>query len=297
MMFKTKLNLRIGAKLAVLQGIGVALVVGLVANALYGSSTVKTASESASTQQALALDLSEARSSIRIMAIRVRDIRLAQESVDIDSAVKALDQQQQNANKLILASIPRVRVAENRERLEKTAALLNEYGAVAKQVAGIRSKVMGLDVGSVRLVTADEEASRIAREKITPVVAKLNEALDKATESAREIAADQASQAASALVSVEHVGLVIGGIVVLVMLGGAVFGALSIARPLKKMSAVLVELTHDRIVDVPFTARQDEIGDIARATDIFKDSIAEKVANFRIKTGLDNIASHAARAN
>ena len=55
---------------------------------------------------------------------------------------------------------------------------------------------------------------------------------------------------------------------------------------------MLVELTHDRIVDVPFTQRQDEIGDIAKATDIFKDSIAEKVANFRIKTGLDDIASN-----
>src|SRR6476619_5406268 len=118
MAFKIKLNLRIGAKLAVMQGIGVALVIGLVANALYGSSTVKNASTSADVQQALAMDMSEARSAIRIMAIRVRDIRLAQEAVDIDSAVKALDQQQQNANKLILASIPRVRVAENRERLE-----------------------------------------------------------------------------------------------------------------------------------------------------------------------------------
>src|SRR6185436_6576459 len=109
-------------------------------------------------------------------------------------------------------------------------------------------KVMGLDVGSVRLVTADEEASRIAREKITPLAGKLNEALDKAAESAKETAAQEDANAAAASASAERIGLVIGGIVVLVMLGSAVFGALSIARPLKNMSAVLVELTHDRIV-------------------------------------------------
>ena len=289
---KSKLNLRIGAKLAVMQAIGVILVVGMIANAVYGNSSVKTANESARAQQALALDLSDARSAIRIMAIRVRDIRLAQESVDIDTAVKGIEQQQSLASKLIEQNMPRVLVPENRERLEKAATLLGEYANVAKQVAGIRSKVMGLDVGSVRLVTADEEAARIAREKITPLAGKLNEAIDKAAESAKDFAAQEAASAEAAASSAQNIGLAIGGVVVLVMLGSAVFGALSIARPLRKMADVLVELTHDRIVDVPFTAHKDEIGDIARATDIFKDSIAEKVVNFRIKTALDNIASN-----
>ena len=292
MAFKTMLNLRIGAKLAVMQAVGVLLVVGLIANALYGSSTVNTDYKMAASQQALALDMSEARSAIRIMAIRVRDIRLAQESVEIQAAVKGLEEQQASASKLIMTNIPKVRIAENRERLQKAASLLNDYATVAKQVAAIRARVMGLDVGSVRLVTADEEASRIAREKITPLASELNDAIDKAAESAKETAAAEGAHAEAASASAEQIGLVIGGVVVLVMLGSAVFGALSIARPLKKMAAVLVELTHDRVVDVPFTARQDEIGDIARATDIFKDSIAEKVANFRIKTALDNIASN-----
>jgi methyl-accepting chemotaxis protein len=289
---KSRINLRIGAKLAVMQGVGVMLVVGMIANAIYGNSTVKTASESATSQQALALDMSDARSAIRIMAIRVRDIRLAQESVDIDAAVKGIDEQQKLAITLIQQNMSKIRVPENRERLEKAAALLNEYAAVAKQVAAIRSKVMGLDVGSVRLVTADEEAARIAREKITPLAGKLNEAIDKAAESAKDVAAQETASAEAAATSAQNIGLVIGAVVVLVMLGSAVFGSLSIARPLRRMADVLVELTHDRIVDVPFTVRKDEIGDIARATDIFKDSIAEKVVNFRIKTALDNIASN-----
>ncbi len=36
---KSKINLRIGANLAVMQGIGVMLVVGMIANAIYGNST------------------------------------------------------------------------------------------------------------------------------------------------------------------------------------------------------------------------------------------------------------------
>jgi methyl-accepting chemotaxis protein len=288
----TKLNLRIGTKLALIQTVGVLLVVGMIANAMLSNSTVRTASESAAVQKELAADLADARGGIRVMAIQVRDIRLAQESVQIEAAVKALDQRQAEASKLILANIPKVLVAENRERLQKAATLLDEYAVAAKQVAAIRSRVMGLDVGSVRLVTADEEAARLAREKIQPLAIQLNESIDKAVDSAKATAEGEAARAETALVSAERIGLVIGGIVTLVMLGSAVFGAISIARPLRRMAGVLVELTQDRIVDVPFTQRKDEIGDIARATDIFKDSIAEKVANFRIKTALDNIASN-----
>jgi methyl-accepting chemotaxis protein len=81
-------------------------------------------------------------------------------------------------------------------------------------------------------------------------------------------------------------------IVVLILIGSAVFGGFSIARPLRKMSLVLNELTHDRIVEVPYTNRGDEIGDIAKATDMFKDSIAEKVINLRIRTALDVVRSN-----
>ncbi len=43
---------------------------------------------------------------------------------------------------------------------------------------------------------------------------------------------------------------------------------------------------------MPYTRRGDEIGEIAKATDVFKDSIAEKVINMRVKTALDIIASN-----
>jgi methyl-accepting chemotaxis protein len=287
-----KFNLRIGTKLALMQGIGIMLVLGMLGNALYGNSSVKEASQSATTQQLLALDLSEAKSNIRIMAIQVRDIRLAQENVDIERAVKNLETRQASANKLIADNLPKVRQQENKERLQKAATLLNDYAVVAKQVAGIRSRVMGLDVGSVRLVTADEEAARLAREKITPLATQLNEAIDKAVESAQTTAKEETAHAEEAAASAQNIGLIIGIVVLVIMLCSAVFGSMSIARPLRRIASVLVELTHDRVVDVPFTQRKDEIGDIAKATDIFKDSIAEKVANFRIKTALDNIASN-----
>jgi hypothetical protein len=76
-----------------------------------------------------------------------------------------------------------------------------------------------------------------------------------------------------------------------VLIGAAGFGTLTIARPLQRMAGVLGELTNDRIVEVPYTTRGDEIGDIAKATDVFKQSIAEKVINLRVRAGLDVVRS------
>jgi hypothetical protein len=39
-----------------------------------------------------------------------------------------------------------------------------------------------------------------------------------------------------------------------------------IAKPLTRIAGVLGDLTDDRIVDVPYAGRGDEIGQIAKAT-------------------------------
>ncbi len=66
----------------------------------------------------------------------------------------------------------------------------------------------------------------------------------------------------------------------------------SVSNPLIKMADVLVELTKDHIVDVPYTDRGDEVGDIAKATEIFRQSIAEKVVNLRARSALDVVSSN-----
>ncbi len=65
-----------------------------------------------------------------------------------------------------------------------------------------------------------------------------------------------------------------------------------VSRPLVKIADVLVELTKDQIVDVPYTNRGDEVGDIAKATEIFKQSIAQKVVNLRARSALDVVSSN-----
>jgi methyl-accepting chemotaxis protein len=43
---------------------------------------------------------------------------------------------------------------------------------------------------------------------------------------------------------------------------------------------------------VPYANRGDEVGEIAKATEVFRDSIAEKVVNLRVRAGLDVVRSN-----
>ncbi|MGA2894107.1 MAG: methyl-accepting chemotaxis protein [Xanthobacteraceae bacterium] len=86
---------------------------------------------------------------------------------------------------------------------------------------------------------------------------------------------------------------------ILVMLSAILTGSLisllisrGISKPLTEIAGVLIELTNDRIVDVPYAMRHDEIGEIAKATEVFKQSIGEKIINLRVRAALDVVKSN-----
>jgi methyl-accepting chemotaxis protein len=125
-----------------------------------------------------------------------------------------------------------------------------------------------------------------------PARARMDELIPAIEESVNKSAEEAGTAAAAALSQAGGVGLVAALVVMLVLIGSAIFGSVSIARPLRKMASVLGELTADRIVEVPYAGRGDEIGDIAKATEVFKQSIAGKVINYRIRTALDVVRAN-----
>ena len=122
-------------------------------------------------------------------------------------------------------------------------------------------------------------------------VAKLSSLLGVAETSLNIAKEYAASQRASALLTLwVELGLQLAAIAL------AAIMMLLVSRratgPLRKVAGVLVELTNDRIVDVPYTSRGDEIGEIAKATEVFKQSIAQKVINLRVRSALDVVRSN-----
>jgi methyl-accepting chemotaxis protein len=65
-----------------------------------------------------------------------------------------------------------------------------------------------------------------------------------------------------------------GFFVVVILTGAAIFGVLSIGRPIKHIAGVLLQLAHGkREFDIPYTGRGDEVGDAARAAQAFRDNL------------------------
>jgi methyl-accepting chemotaxis protein len=176
---------------------------------------------------------------------------------------------------------------------QKAIASLNHAKGLATD-AGLKGGIDGLLAVMGELNAITDSAKKIVdfevqqeRDVTGPARAKLDELLPAAADSALK-AADRMGAAMDAEVALSaRVGIIGGVFVVLILIGSAMFGNFSIARPLRKMAGVLGELTNDRIVEVPFTKRGDEVGDIAKATEVFKESIAGKVINLRIRTALD----------
>jgi methyl-accepting chemotaxis protein len=62
--------------------------------------------------------------------------------------------------------------------------------------------------------------------------------------------------------------------VTLLLVGTAIFAALAIGRPIRKVGEVLMRLANGNTsVEIPYTDRSDEIGDTARVAGIFKENL------------------------
>jgi methyl-accepting chemotaxis protein len=291
-------NIRIGIKLAIMSGLGVLLVAAMMATQMLGSAAVRSSIETAVRQALLTQSALDAKASLRGLQVGVRDIRLARSADDLAKAMTYLHAREASATKCLNEAGQLSRKAETNEKLNAIKASVTQYVAGAKEIAAVKTEIMALRSkrsDSAELTTEaanqiailDERAIAIARDRTLPIAAQMDEQTNAIAETVKKAMTTSADGAAQEISSSGHLGLGVGAIVILVLIGSAVFGAFSIAKPLRKMASVLVELTNDRIVDVPYVTRGDEIGEIAKATEVFKQSIAEKVINLRVRSGLD----------
>jgi methyl-accepting chemotaxis protein len=91
---------------------------------------------------------------------------------------------------------------------------------------------------------------------------------------ANEYALSRRDELLANLTWVGNVAIIVGMLVVLMLIGSALFSVLSIARPIRRIGEVLLELANgNKAVEIPYTERSDEVGDNARAARTFKDNL------------------------
>src|SRR5450755_2068374 len=123
-------------------------------------------------------------------------------------------------------------------------------------------------------VKTEEAKRRVLTEQVLPAAKEIGVRLTKAVAFANEYALSRRDELLANLTWVGNVAIMVGMLVVLMLIGSALFSVLSIARPIRRIGEVLLELANgNKAVEIPFTERGDEVGDNARAARTSKDNL------------------------
>ncbi len=275
----------------------------MIGTQMLGNAAVRSSSENALRQAALTQTALDIKASLRGLQIAARDSRIASSAEDMEKANASLIEREKSAVQLIERAIQLSKKAETIEQLKGLIVTVGKYVAAAHKIAAINTEMIaiqdrrpendsGTSQAAMRIATLNYEAADIARQQALPMAEQMEKVIDDIANTVQTAMSSSAVVAAQEMTSSERIGLAVGATVILALIGSAVFGFMSIGKPLRKMAGVLVDLTNDRVVDVPYATRGDEIGDIARATEVFKQSIAEKVINLRVRSALDVVRSN-----
>jgi methyl-accepting chemotaxis protein len=279
--------MRLGTKLAAMSGLGIVLISALVGSNLYGTMSSETLSAEADNQVSISRSVLNAKVSMRESQMASRDLRMAKTR---DEAEEALASEQASLGAMSAAlddAKSRMSLAANIERVTKAYESAASYVQLTTELLPILKRQMALPPGSSDPSLTAQRADIEDKMKVasTATVVGFNEIVAATSE-----VEAQAEQAASAQMhQVMLVGLVLGVVAILVMIGSASFGARLIARPIRLITARMSTLANNDLqADIPYVGRPDEIGDMAAAVQVFKESaiqVEELNAAEAVRTG------------
>jgi methyl-accepting chemotaxis protein len=249
----------IRTKLAAWATVGVVLVAGMLGNQQIGENRTALQRADADSKQRAADDALRAAYHSRSMQLEAREIRLAIAPGEVDRAIGRLDGDRAAAAAYIAAAMKAIDDPADKERLDRLAGLFKSYAAIAGELAAA-AKNYGDTVDLVNRTGA--------------IGAEMNSLTETTTTSLMSAAEERKRQADEATSFVNRLNLGIGLFIVAVLGSLAVFGAVAISGPIRRIGEVLLELARgNKDVAVPYTDRRDEVGDNARAAQTCKEKL------------------------
>ena len=271
-------NIRIGTKLGLMSGIAIILVIGMIAASMHNNTLVRESNDAALQRQEISRGAAQVELAFIGIRLALRNVRLATTMAELNSA-NDLQARQQKADKLLDDLLPRLQSQENRDRIQKVRAALNNYVATAlKESVPAKIESLKLDpkTDGAKILELYADTQRIQRQDLDPGADKGIQALGEMEKTAGGRAADAAAQANQQMAEAERLNLGIGAAIVLILIGSAIVGAATIARPLRKLTALLQRMARGEEVVITGTERKDEVGQTAKAVNDIKVMLAEK---------------------
>jgi methyl-accepting chemotaxis protein len=281
-------NIRIGIKLAVMSGLGVVLMACMMAILIAGNALVRGAVDQSNERIVSAGDLEAIKSSERGMQVAARDVSLATHEIALQNALKLLGKEQQAAHTRIDPMISTLVMAEHRDAIENIKKLIDRYGVEVQKLARIKAAALALRLKGGLQAEAEAEGlameiEQIGLEVLAPIVAALEDSTVKLARSMAAAAETSLATARDTMSLADRVGLAVGLSAVVILIGSAVFGFVSIAKPIRALRAPLNDVAAGNFkVSVPGAGRKDEVGEIAHAVALMAVQVSKTLADIKV---------------
>jgi methyl-accepting chemotaxis protein len=249
----------IRTKLAVWASLGVVLVAGMLVEQQIGNRFAERHRAAAENKQLAAVESLRAATEVGRMGLWLREIRLSIAPRDIDTALERLRTAGERAEDHIGIAIELSDEPDARQWLDHLGNLVKDYMGAGTELAAA-AKDYGDTDAKIRL------ANKIGSE--------MGSVITGGTAALIVAAQDRDAEAVAERARISRIDLGIGLFIIAALAGMAVFGAVAISRPIRRIGEVLMALAHgDKDIAVPYTGRRDEVGDNARAAQTFKEKL------------------------
>ncbi|MEN3385688.1 MAG: hypothetical protein V7608_5732 [Hyphomicrobiales bacterium] len=159
----------------------------------------------------------------------------------------------------------------------KRAQKLPEAKAIAGGIEGLVAAAGAFKALTEEVIKSDDQRAKLVSERLGPIARTIDTEVGKGGKINGDSVQVRQDELTEAMSRAGQIGLAVGLMVILVLIGAAVFSMLNVARPIRRIGDVLLELAKgNEVAEIPYAARGDEIGDAARSAQTFRDNVAEQ---------------------
>ncbi len=260
-------RLKIGAKVALSSGLGVALVLALVASNFILLGQVNSSNDQAANQAKISQLMTLAKTDVQLMRVTSRDIRLATNADQVAEAVVAADAAQAELEGAIDGAMAVMVSQANKDRAESIRLASEEYRAEIDALAAVVSSEL-----STGNVAATDSPARLASvERLNEIAARFTGLAQEALEVADQRVTEARQMAAATSAQMMLISSILSGLVLIVLVFSLFFVLRFVATPIRKITTSMKTLADGTLDEqIPYTARGDEIGEMAAAVKVFQ---------------------------
>ena len=274
--------LKVGTKLGLMSGLAIALVAGMVGYSLYSDSLVTQDSAAAMLQQDIGREVMEVHAAVVGLQLGLRDVRLAETPDELKTASGQFVTRQATVASAFAKVMPKFTSPQARETMDKVKNFVDQYLEAGKRMMAVRSQLIALDAGP-RYDALVRELSVLVHDKTGPLARQMAELSVQAVGEATERAAAAVQHQNAIKASAQWISLTLSAIVILLLIASAIFGVVSIARPLARLVPELKKIAEgDFNVSIQGVDRKDEVGEIAQAAELIAERVGSTISNIKL---------------